>query len=148
VNGAPVVLYNTHPVHPFLLRDGQPFNPAPRAEEVDAILARAQADSGAVLIAGDFNTTDRTDTYRRIAARYTDTYREMGWGLGFTFPDLSHPNAVPSELHLARLPIPQVVRLDYIFHSRYLQAMAIRVWPDSGGSDHRPVLAQFSLLSP
>ncbi|MEO8609499.1 MAG: endonuclease/exonuclease/phosphatase family protein [Chloroflexota bacterium] len=124
VNGSTITLYNTHPVHPFIREHGF-FDPALRTAEIEDVLARAAHDSTPILIAGDFNMTDQTGDYQRIAAQFGDSYREVGWGLGFSFPDLGQ------QILLARI--------DYVFHSRDFQAVEARVWPTSGGSDHRPL---------
>jgi vancomycin resistance protein VanJ len=94
---------------------------------VNELLRRAGGETMPVLIAGDFNMTDQTGDYARIAEQYADTYREIGWGMGFTFPDLGQ-----------RLLLAQ---LDYVFHSSHFVAVEARVWGTSGGSDHRPVYA-------
>jgi vancomycin resistance protein VanJ len=145
VGDEPVTLYNTHPVHPFFILEGRGFNTQLRAQEISAVLDRAAQDTGAVVIAGDFNMPDQSDDYQRITAQYMDTYREVGWGLGLTFPDFSYANAVPDELPSLSLPIRPLVRLDYIFHSDALTALEARVWPTSGGSDHRPVFARLAI---
>jgi vancomycin resistance protein VanJ len=129
-SGASLVLYNTHPVHPFLRERGF-FDPSLRAEEINDLLTRAQTETIPVLIAGDFNMTDLTADYQRIAARYGDAYRAVGWGMGFTFPDLGQ-----------RL---LVARLDYVFHSPSFVTLEASVLPTSGGSDHRPLFVRFAL---
>lgn len=111
------------------------------------MLDRVAHDSGPVIIVGDFNMSDQSNDYQRITTSLRDTYREIGWGLGFTFPDFSYSNAMPVELHTSFLPLRPVVRLDYVFHNDDLQAVAVKVLPTSGGSDHRPVLAQLALIS-
>jgi vancomycin resistance protein VanJ len=138
----PIVVYNTHPIHPFVPSDGSvlPFNLRPRQQEIDELLRRAQADAGAVLLVGDFNMSDRSAPYRQITQRYQDAYREVGWGLGLTCPDLRYQQALAPEFPMP-LPLPPLTRIDYIFHSAAVRPTAIRVWPDSGGSDHRPLVA-------
>jgi endonuclease/exonuclease/phosphatase (EEP) superfamily protein YafD len=37
------------------------------------------------------------------------------------------------------------VRLDYVFHNAHVRPLEARVWPDAGGSDHRPVLVRLAL---
>ncbi len=144
MNGTTLTLYNTHPVHPFV--DG--FNTELRYEEVGEVLAQAADDSGAVILAGDFNTTDQSDDYRRITALYTDSFREAGSGFGFTFPDFGHANSIPKRIPVRYLPLPRLSRLDYVFHNEHLRAVEAQVWPTSGGSDHRPFRVQLALVSP
>ncbi len=105
---------------------------------------RAQHDSGPIIIVGDFNMTDQSDDYKLITSHYLDTYREVGWGLGFTFPDFTFASASPVPHNL--LPLRPVVRLDYLFHNTSIQALDAHVWNSSGGSDHRPVFAEFAFV--
>jgi vancomycin resistance protein VanJ len=130
VNGTEITLYNTHPVHPFIRERGF-FDPTLRTEEIEDVLARAAQDSTPILIAGDFNMTDQTGDYQRISAQFGDSYREVGSGFGFSFPDLGQPILL--------------ARLDYVFHSRDFQSVEARVWPTSGGSDHRPLFVTMVL---
>ncbi len=143
-DGSPLVLYNVHPVHPFRLREGWLFDMQPHRVEVDEILRRVAQDTGDVIVAGDFNMTDQADDYRRLAQRFGDAYREVGWGLGFTFPDFSHAHTLPFEVPLAVTLGRPLARIDFVFHSDDLQPLAARVWSTSGGSDHRPVIAEFT----
>ena len=145
IDGSPLVLYNTHPSHPFRLREGQLFDVQPHRREVDEVLRRAADDTGALIIAGDFNMTDQVDDYSRLAQRFHDAYREVGWGLGLTFPDFSAASAQPVDMPVLTIIGRPVARLDFIFHSEAVQALAVRVWSTSGGSDHRPVLAEFAV---
>lgn len=145
VHDVPITVYNTHPAHLFMLIEGSGIDAESRDEEIAVVLDRAAQDVGPVIILGDFNMSDQSEDYQRITARYTDTYRAVGWGLGFTFPDFSHTNAVPSELRTQSLPVQPLVRLDYIFHNETLQALEAHVWPSSGGSDHRPVFGRLAL---
>jgi vancomycin resistance protein VanJ len=141
--GTLITLYNAHPIHPFFTKIGQPFNAELRGQEIDSVLVRAAKDNGPVLIAGDFNMNDQSEDYKRITSRYHDAYREVGWGFGFTFPDFAQVNARPAILPFVWMR--PVARIDYVFHSDHWQAIEARVWPSSGGSDHRPVLAHLAL---
>ena len=142
-NGSPLVLYNTHPVHPFLLRDGRLFDMQPHQLEVRDLLRRVALDDGEILIAGDFNMTDQATDYARLTAQFHDTYREVGWGLGWTFPDFTQPNAQPVQASILSALGRPLTRIDFVFHNDALYPVSARVWPTSGGSDHRPVLAEF-----
>ncbi len=78
---------------------------------------------------------------------------KLGWGLGFTLPDYSHPQAfafavrLPDWLKLPWLPVPLLTRIDYVFHDESFDSIEAKVWPTSGGSDHRPVLARLAFPS-
>jgi vancomycin resistance protein VanJ len=136
VDGQALALYNAHPIMP-LSRGGF----SRRGEEISDLLARAAGETGAVLLVGDFNMSDQSADYWRVAAQYQDSYREAGWGLGLTFPAnmplFSGSRYIPSVLQ----NVPPLVRLDYIFHNAAFEALEARVWPVSGGSDHLPVFA-------
>lgn len=142
INGQPVALYNTHTIHPFTSVNGFRW----RAEEIDEVLYRAAAEAGPVIIAGDFNMSDQSEDYARVASRYTDSYRSVGWGLGFTFPRLFDSNALlVREFGLAG-GVPPLARLDYVFHNDHFISLEARVWPESGGSDHYPVYVELGIL--
>jgi len=135
----PITIYNFHapPSYPIY---GQGFDIHPRGQQISDILAMIAQNNGPVLWMGDFNTNDADVNYPRIIAQLKDTYREVGWGMGFTGPDWSHPQ---SQEGLPFIPIHQ--RMDYIFHNEWFQPIESHVLPTSGGSDHRPVFAVFAI---
>lgn len=134
LSGSTVVIYNTHPTPPFSLAWG--LNLTAHSSSVAELLRRTAEETGPVLMVGDFNMTDQFAEYQQItgSAGFADAFREVGdVGFGFTFPAGN------------RLPLPPLIRLDYVFHSRELQAHEARVWRRSGASDHLPVFARLSL---
>lgn len=139
MNGTPITIYNFHapPSYPIY---GQGFDIHPRGQQIKDILAMIVQEQGAVLFMGDFNTNDTDVNYPRIVARMQDTYREVGWGMGMTGPDWSHPQ---SQEGLPFIPIHQ--RMDYIFHNRFFLPVEAHVWATSGGSDHRPIFAVLAI---
>ncbi len=142
VQGTPITIYNFHapPSQPIY---GRGVNFAPRARQVQDVLDMIAQDSGPVLLMCDCNTYDLDQNYRRITAVLSDTYREVGWGMGFTNPDWSTEQGREGPAF-----IPPHQRPDYIFHNDYFLPVEAYVWPDSGGSDHRPVYAVLALISP
>jgi vancomycin resistance protein VanJ len=144
VDSVRFTLYNVHPIHPAMT--GRLFDPIPRALEITELMARAGEDDGTVVLMGDFNLTDLSEDYAHITARYGDTYWEVGWGMGFTFPDFSQPQALPRFLSNTTA-LPPFIRLDYIFHNKGVQPLEAQVWPDAAGSDHRPLYARLALVS-
>ncbi|MEZ4669472.1 MAG: endonuclease/exonuclease/phosphatase family protein [Anaerolineae bacterium] len=141
VDGVSVTIFNFHapPSYPIY---GQGFDIQPRSQQITDLVEEAGQTQGAVLLMGDFNTDDLDVNYPRISASFSDSYWEVGWGLGFTGPDWSHPQ---SQEGLPFIPIHQ--RADYIFHNDAFTALEARVWPDSGGSDHRPLYAVLGIVN-
>ncbi len=129
-----LTLVNTHPPPPTY---GINFNTDHRSRAIDWILEQLAQESGAVIVLGDFNTTDQSADYRKLTAEYNDSFREVGMGLGQTFPDYS------TRGMFSLLPI--MIRIDYIWHSDHLQATSAEVWHTSAGSDHRPLIADLML---
>ena len=85
-----------------------------------------------VLWLGDFNSTYLSDNYALIHQSFRDTVEDSGNGFGFTYP--------AQEKYGIKLIWP-IVRIDYIFHNEYFVSFETRILEDSGGSDHRPVVA-------
>jgi len=129
INGQPIVLYNVHPIHHILPFWG--FDVSRRTEEVNAFLNKASQDTEPIIIAGDMNMTDQSADYQRITSTYHDSYKQVGYGMGTTFP--------------AHLPIPSLLRIDYVFHSDDFTALTADVLRSSGRSDHRPLVVTLAL---
>ena len=133
VHGTHVTLYNVHLRNPFV--SNSRINVALREWALDDLLSRTAKEKGPLIIAGDHNMTDMTNSYKRMSALYHDTFREVGSWLGLTYP---------ADWRFA----PPLARIDYVFHDDSIQSIAAHVWPTSGGSDHRPVWTQLSLPNP
>jgi len=125
----PVVIWNVHP------------NPAISNgwESQRALLALVADDVARerrpVMVLGDFNTTELTENYGLIANHLTDVHQEVGRGFGFTFPSSSR------QVRDA-VSLPRLVRIDHIFYSDHFYTLEARTLPESGGSDHLPVVAE------
>jgi endonuclease/exonuclease/phosphatase (EEP) superfamily protein YafD len=141
VEGTTITLYNMHAPPSVPVFEG-PYDVGPRKQQIADLVDMAAQESGAVLLVGDFNSTDLDENYARITAHFADTFREVGWGLGFTNPDWQHdnPRRGPSFM-------PMYQRIDYVFHNDFFTPIEARVWPSSGGSDHRPLFATLALTS-
>lgn len=107
-------------------------------DEITDIIERTRK-LNSVIILGDFNMTDQTRSYSRLAGSFKDSYRETESGFGFTFPNNLRLNNIT-------LPFP-FLRLDYIFHSSDLRAEKARV-SCKGSSDHCYLVAELDLKSP
>jgi len=134
-NGTPIVIYNTHPTHPLR---GLRFAMDTRSAEIRDLLERSSRETLPHLLIGDFNMTDQTEDYARVAANYADAYHAVGWGMGFTFPNFKNTRFGLDFL-------PALARIDYVFHDPNFTPLTARVWSDSGGSDHYPIYVELSL---
>jgi endonuclease/exonuclease/phosphatase (EEP) superfamily protein YafD len=99
---------------------------AARREQVQGLLSWLGEGEEPLILAGDFNTPPQGDLYGSLAAQFGDSFREAGWGWGYTYP--------------AR---PSLVRIDYVFHSRHWQPLRCRVG-EGAASDHRPLIADLA----
>ena len=111
-----------------------------RSTEKQHAQIRALADAVAeqnepVIVAGDFNATELTETYGMMAQHLDNAHAEAGFGFGFTFP--SHARRLGTFLPF--------LRIDHIFYSEHFQALDCYVGDDAGGSDHFPVVAVLQL---
>lgn len=89
------------------------------------------------LLLGDLNLVDHQRPYRRLAHRLRDAHREVGWGLGYTFP----------ARRFYSLPLPPLIRIDYVFYDYAWTASS--AWTvEIPGSDHRAVVADLVLKAP
>ncbi|GAB4512206.1 MAG: hypothetical protein OHK0046_11370 [Anaerolineae bacterium] len=125
VGEQPIVIYNIHAAFPFV-RGGLVI----RREDAQYVLALAAEDTQPVLVVGDFNTTQRSADYRRMRAAFDDAFLQVGQGFGFTYRALG------------RVPL---ARIDYVFHDDTFQPLRARVWPESAGSDHHPLVVTLAL---
>lgn len=108
-----------------------------RDQELEKLLARADAETLPVILGGDFNLSDESREYALLAERYHDSFRERGIGFGWTYP----------ALQAFGLPgiIPPVVRIDYLWHSDGLQTVSA----ERGAfvtSDHLPMIAEIAFI--
>ena len=89
------------------------------------------------IVAGDFNTSDNALIYDDMAAVMRDSFRETSVGLGTTWPAAAGDDPLPGI-------IPPLLRIDYVWHSAGLRALATEIGPDLG-SDHLPFVATLAL---
>jgi endonuclease/exonuclease/phosphatase family metal-dependent hydrolase len=149
VRGQTIALYNVHlaqPVGdvnrikiPFARRIDDPFlryNDTDRNGEINALLTSLEAEKFPYIVAGDFNTSDQGVTYGTLAAQIADTYREVGSGLGGSWP-------AGGEAGWPRF-VPPLIRIDYIWHSPAFRALEAHQGPKLG-SDHLPLVAALEL---
>jgi endonuclease/exonuclease/phosphatase (EEP) superfamily protein YafD len=103
--------------------------------QVRALADAVNQQDGAVIVAGDFNATELTETYGMMAQHLDNAHAVAGFGFGFTFPSRARRLGT-------FLPF---LRIDHIFYSEHFEALDCTVGADSGGSDHFPVVATLQL---
>jgi endonuclease/exonuclease/phosphatase (EEP) superfamily protein YafD len=149
-NGQPVVLYNMHlsnPIPerpmpwyrrdaPFLLHLMESYDDSQRDLEVQLLLQKIAAEQQPLIIAGDFNMSDQSGMYQEMAARLHDSFAEVGFGLGTTWP-ARDTEGLPAF-------VPPLLRLDYVWHNDSLISQNAAVEP-SPGSDHLSVSVVLAL---
>lgn len=127
-----IAVWNTHPIHPV------PWSQQYR--QISALVEDIAATDQPLIVGGDFNTTDQSETYRLIDQYLHNAHWEAGWGFGFSFPSTDRPLR-------GKLPLPALVRIDHIFYSDHFFAHSARTLSDAGGSDHLPVVAELSRVN-
>ena len=99
-----------------------------RALQIETVAEYLRKSPYPVLLAGDFNDTPVSYSYRKIDNELDDTFVDAGKGLGQT--------------HAQMLPL---LRIDYIFHSEAFKTIDHKII-NKDFSDHYPVVARFTLI--
>ena len=126
IKGLLVTIYNVHLANPLT---NQTVDPQAHSEGITGLLDMLASEYNPLIVAGDFNMTDFSTDYGRMAERLVDSFHESGTGLGNTYPSWS--------------PLP-LARLDYVFHSSDMTSLTTQVMPSAGSSDHFPVRAELA----
>ncbi len=80
-----------------------------------------------LMVCGDFNDTPASRTYEKVATNFTDAWKAVGEGDGFSFPS-ERPRR----------------RIDFLWILKGSPIKPVKAWvPVSEASDHRPVVAEF-----
>jgi len=132
----PITVYNVHFLRTILRRRStwQQLHNQVEALLVDEIAATPDR----VLMGGDFNLTDQTQTYRLISAYLRNAHWDAGFGFGFTYPS-------PARKLRGSITLPAMVRIDHLFYGKALTPLQAGTLPQAGGSDHLPIFAEFRL---
>jgi vancomycin resistance protein VanJ len=148
VDGQQVAVYNIH--FPIPVRSNAPpdltsytgwlnvalnYDERARNEQIEQFLDELAGEALPYIVAGDFNLSQHSIIYGTLAVRMTDSFRATNSGLGATWP-------------VGYLPpfMSPLLRVDYIWHSRSLRAVATQIGPQLG-SDHLPLVATLELLT-
>lgn len=102
-------------------------NSAIRAEQAMRICGQIEASPYPVILAGDFNDTPSSYTYRRMAQMLTDGFRDAGRGYAGTFRNMGG-----------------LLRIDYVFYDNRFSGANYRTIPDEI-SDHKAVVADIKI---
>jgi endonuclease/exonuclease/phosphatase (EEP) superfamily protein YafD len=132
----------------FVACHAAPIRTEAQARERQAqVLVRFASEMEPCVILGDFNSSPTNIAYRILARSLQDVWRAAGKGMGHTFPGRAWSRASGDGLPrpLRRFVPPWVLRIDHIFITRDLRAVAARIGPEAGGSDHRPVVVDLAL---
>ncbi len=127
----PIAVWNVHPSQPILW--------SKQYRQIVALAEDIAAADGPLIVGGDLNTTDQSETYRLISQYLDNAHWDAGWGFGFSFP------APPRRIR-GQMAITSLVRIDHIFYSDHFFTHKARTLSMSGGSDHLPVVAELSLV--
>jgi endonuclease/exonuclease/phosphatase (EEP) superfamily protein YafD len=130
--GGSLQVWNTHLSRPFRWRR--------QAAQVEELIQAASGVTEPLIIGGDFNTTDQSEVYRSLSQHLSNAHWEAGWGFGFSYP--SPERTLNRDISI---PTP-MIRIDHLFHNESLFVQNAKTLSDSGGSDHFPVIAKFSLV--
>lgn len=98
-----------------------------RAEQTDKISAHIVDCPYPVIVAGDFNDTPVSYTYRKLKKGLRDSFKESGSGIGATYNG-----------HFPSL------RIDYIFHDKKMKCVDYSVIKNTY-SDHYPIICKLVL---
>lgn len=134
---APLVVYVIHPFPPGIRTVARlpiALDTADRDKELSQIRSAVEVDIAAgrtVLVAGDFNTTEREPAYQEFVRHLRDAHLDAGIGPGFTWRPES----------LQGLPFG-VVRIDYLLTTPNLRAIATHTICNDL-SDHCMLVAAF-----
>ncbi|MBZ0284781.1 MAG: endonuclease/exonuclease/phosphatase family protein [Anaerolineae bacterium] len=113
------------------------YEDSQRNAEIRRLITRIQQQPLPFIVAGDFAMTDQTTIYREVTNVMRDSFREVGTGLGGSWPVGEVEGLLPKF-------IPPLLRVDYIWHSDHFRAIEASLG-DKIGSDHLPLYATLEL---
>lgn len=145
VEGQEIAVYNLHLTWPiveprvdlstpfFAVNALSRYDETVRNVQLEQLLALLEAETLPWLAVGDFNTSAFSPVYDDMRRHMNDAHREVGFGLGLTWP------APANELRL-----PPLLRIDYVWHSDDFMACSSRR-AEALASDHFPIVATLAL---
>jgi endonuclease/exonuclease/phosphatase (EEP) superfamily protein YafD len=150
IDGVLTAVYNVSLPAPFADSPQNPFSVTPlgiirtfnteaRDAALDALIARLEQESLPMIVAGEFNLLEFEPAYTRLTRLLTDTYREAGTGMGFTFP-AAGGYSLDGQLS-------PFLRLDYIWRSAELRAHRAWVGDQVSIADRLPLFADIDFAA-
>lgn len=134
IQGRDVAVFVAHPLPPSYRRPASSL--ARGVDDVRSLLRRVPNDRPALLL-GDFNFVRGSPGYRLVRrAGFVDIYRAAGSGPRLTYP---------TRHQYVRVPLPRMLRIDYIWATPHFAPVASWVGPHLG-SDHRSLFAEVTLV--
>lgn len=135
-NGRPITVFVFTTQAPKHIWNPWAYEPQRDPPELAQVLEALPEETNPVIVLCDCNASDQSALYEALDAQLNDAFRDVGWGLGLTFPAHFTPQ-IPFKFPL--------VRLDYIWYGSGIEVYEAKVWPDSGDSDHKPVVATLGI---
>lgn len=145
VDGQTLTLLNAHPPPPRLARLSLRFD-LPTWRQIQD-LAGLALEADPCLLLGDFNLADTRLEYAYLrSAGLRDAFGDAGKSRGHTLPKRLGPwkRFLWLNRMLSWVPMPPMLRVDYIWYTQSLSALDAWIGADAG-SDHLPVLAKVAL---
>ncbi len=130
IDSQPFSIYVMHSVKPETSLNPPSYDGIERHTGTLDVVNAVTGEVNPVIVLCDCNMSDLTGDYAAMANVLHDSWRERGFGFGFTVPATQY-----------RGPFP-LFRGDYIWHSAAVQITSIAIGSDNGGSDHYPLIAQ------
>ncbi|MEO8286311.1 MAG: endonuclease/exonuclease/phosphatase family protein [Chloroflexota bacterium] len=139
-DGRTVTVVGAHPISAYSVGSACSlpvcYEPAWRDEQItamrDSYISPMLASGDPIILAGDFNVTEREPAYTDLARGLTDAWRAVGSGVGTTW----RPTFMMNQ-HLSLL------RIDYLFSSPQITPVGITVDCTPRASDHCIVIGRF-----
>lgn len=107
-----------------------------RNKQIERLLEIVANEPQPYLVLGDFNTSSYSVIYDRMVAVMQDSYQELGYGTGHTYP--------VGGVHPFPAWVQPMIRIDYIWHSQHWRTVHFEVGP-ALNSDHLPLVAELVL---
>jgi len=140
--GRAVTVVGAHPMSAYTVGEGCSlpvcYSPAWRDRQIESMrddFISPMVESGdRLIVAGDFNITEREPAYADLSRGLTDSWKAVGVGFGTTWR--------PGFMMGQQLGL---LRIDYLFAGPGVRALSMFVDCSPHGSDHCRVLGRFAV---